>query len=91
MLLASLKRQENVVFDSMFFLVLAILIMFIVEDLVTDGKRQGACPYFAAKSLAETADVIFAPYNYFIDPRIRESASIDLADNILVHHYFKCL
>ena len=27
-----------------------------------------ACPYFAARSLAQEAEIVFCPYNYLIDP-----------------------
>jgi Fanconi anemia group J protein len=39
-----------------------------IEDLVQLGKKNKACPYFAAKDLAEEADIVFAPYNYLVDP-----------------------
>ncbi|XP_066975355.1 Fanconi anemia group J protein homolog isoform X1 [Macrobrachium rosenbergii] len=55
-----------------------------IEDLVVLGKKIGACPYFSARSLKETADIIFCPYNYLIDPLIRDSMSIDLKNQIIV-------
>ena len=55
-----------------------------IEDLVTEGKKNIGCAYYASKQLSETADVIFAPYNYLIDPSIRSSSGIDLKDNILI-------
>ncbi len=54
-----------------------------IEDIVTLGKRiKGiykifcslylfillACPYFAARTIAKSADIVFCPYNYLIDP-----------------------
>ena len=33
-----------------------------VEDLHAVGKRHGACPYFASRNLATTADLVFCPY-----------------------------
>jgi hypothetical protein len=42
-----------------------------IEDLVTLGKRNKGCPYFAAKDLAEEAEIVFAPYNYLVDPSKR--------------------
>lgn len=42
------------------------------------GRRVVGCPYFAARALAETAEVVFCPYNYIVDPVIRESVKIDL-------------
>ena len=35
-----------------------------------------ACPYFAARQLRETADIVFCPYNYLIDPLIRQSVGV---------------
>jgi fanconi anemia group J protein len=49
-----------------------------IEDLVRAGKRRKGCPYFTARALAETAEIVFCPYNYLIDPVIRSSVSIDL-------------
>lgn len=46
-----------------------------IEDLVDIGKEKESCPYFAARTLMDTADIIFCPYNYIIDPNIRESVS----------------
>ena len=34
-----------------------------------------ACPYYVTRNLKETADIIFCPYNYLIDPLVRESVS----------------
>ena len=67
--LASIKRAQNEIFD--------------IEDLVKEGKEMGGCPYYAAKSLCENADVIFTPYNYIIDPQSCP-AEISLAGNILI-------
>ncbi|XP_012141120.2 Fanconi anemia group J protein homolog [Megachile rotundata] len=55
-----------------------------IEDLVTIGKEEGICPYFAARNLMEFADIIFCPYNYIIDPDIRESMQIDLKDEVVI-------
>ena len=32
-----------------------------------------ACPYYGSRELATSADIIFCPYNYLIDPSIRET------------------
>jgi Rad3-related DNA helicase len=46
----------------------------------------GGCPYFAARSLTPTADVIFCPYNYLLDPGIRRGMSLDalMAGSIVI-------
>ena len=39
-----------------------------IEDMVTLGKQHGVCPYYLSKELQATADIIFMPYNYLVDP-----------------------
>ncbi|KAK9302351.1 hypothetical protein QLX08_005611 [Tetragonisca angustula] len=55
-----------------------------IEDLVTIGKDEGSCPYFAARSLADKADIIFCPYNYIVNPDIRESMQLDLKGQVII-------
>ncbi|XP_059187977.1 Fanconi anemia group J protein [Centropristis striata] len=55
-----------------------------VEDLVSLGKRLRACSYYAARELMQDAYIIFCPYNYLLDPMIRESMEIDLEGQIVV-------
>uniref|UniRef100_A0A8C4QP73 Helicase ATP-binding domain-containing protein n=1 Tax=Eptatretus burgeri TaxID=7764 RepID=A0A8C4QP73_EPTBU len=55
-----------------------------IEDLVTLGRRTKACPYFAARALAAQASLIFCPYNYLIDPQIRQNIDIHLRGQIVV-------
>ncbi len=33
-----------------------------IEDLVAEGRRRKACPYFASTHLAEDAELVFCPY-----------------------------
>ncbi|XP_012289196.1 Fanconi anemia group J protein homolog isoform X2 [Orussus abietinus] len=55
-----------------------------IEDLVNLGKKAAACPYFAARALMVEADIIFCPYNYLIDPEIRNSLQINLEGEIVI-------
>ncbi|KAJ1547570.1 Fanconi anemia group J protein [Nowakowskiella sp. JEL0078] len=55
-----------------------------IEDLVSVGKKRKVCPYFASRNLATTADLVFVPYNYIIDPQIREASEIDLQNSIVI-------
>lgn len=55
-----------------------------VEDLVQLGKDIGCCPYFSARQLMAEADIIFCPYNYIIDPQIRDTMQLDLKDQIII-------
>ncbi len=40
--------------------------MFDIEDLVRAGRRDHACPYYAARTLHETANIVFLPYSYLV-------------------------
>nr|XP_027227280.1 Fanconi anemia group J protein homolog [Penaeus vannamei] len=55
-----------------------------IEDLVRLGKKIKACPYFAARSLVDTAEIVFCPYNYLVDPLIREAMSINLTEQVII-------
>jgi len=35
------------------------------------GGGSGPCPFYVSRGLAPTADVVFVPYNYLVDPRSR--------------------
>jgi len=42
------------------------------------------CPYFANKDRAAGADVIFMPYNYLIDEKIRENFEINYKNSVII-------
>lgn len=46
-----------------------------LEDLIKFGNKKTVCPYFLARELMPSSNVIFCPYNYIIDPLIRKSVS----------------
>ncbi|XP_062501218.1 Fanconi anemia group J protein homolog isoform X2 [Corticium candelabrum] len=55
-----------------------------LEELVSFGKETMMCPYFVSRNLLTGADIIFCPYNYLIDPKIRHQMGIDLEGQIVV-------
>ncbi|GBM38010.1 Regulator of telomere elongation helicase 1 [Araneus ventricosus] len=55
-----------------------------IEDLITFGKKNVVCPYYAARHLKSRADMIFTPYNYIIDPKSRRAHGIELQGNIVI-------
>lgn len=55
-----------------------------IEDMVTLGKKVQGCPYYAARKLYESAEVIFCPYNYILDPVIRKLLDINLKESIVI-------
>ncbi|KAJ3256850.1 Fanconi anemia group J protein [Boothiomyces macroporosus] len=54
------------------------------KELVQEGKKRKKCPYYAARLLAAGAEVVFAPYNYIIEPLIRQSCDINLGNTVLI-------
>uniref|UniRef100_A0A6Q2X960 DNA 5'-3' helicase n=1 Tax=Esox lucius TaxID=8010 RepID=A0A6Q2X960_ESOLU len=55
-----------------------------IEDLVGLGGRLRACSYYAARDLMQDACIVFCPYNYLLDPLIRESMQINLDGQIVI-------
>lgn len=55
-----------------------------IEDLVRHGKNFECCPYYVAKHLATNADILFMPYNYLLDPKIREINQSNLRNAIII-------
>lgn len=55
-----------------------------VEELLDQGRDLNACPYYASRDIALDAELVFAPYNYLIDPSIRDSVGIDLEGAIVI-------
>lgn len=57
---------------------------FDIEDLKDYCREAVLCPYLIAKNLAKRADIIFAPYNYIIDPSLRKQMSINVNGDIVI-------
>ncbi|KAL8230357.1 hypothetical protein R6Q57_000135 [Mikania cordata] len=55
-----------------------------IEDLVNIGKNNGPCPYYMSRELHKVVDILFAPYNYLIDPGNRKSLAIKWENSILI-------
>ncbi|KAI7752038.1 hypothetical protein M8C21_009219, partial [Ambrosia artemisiifolia] len=55
-----------------------------IEDLVNIGKNNGPCPYYMSRELHKVVDILFAPYNYLIDPGNRKSLTIEWENSILI-------
>ncbi|XP_046964251.1 Fanconi anemia group J protein homolog [Vanessa cardui] len=57
---------------------------FDLTDLIEAGERLKACPFYAARDMASGANIIMCPYNYLVDPGIRNRMQINLQDNIVI-------
>lgn len=55
-----------------------------IEDLGRLGKKFQCCSYFASQKQVEGAEVIFMPYNYLLDLKIRSANKIDLRNSIVI-------
>ncbi|XP_033124303.1 regulator of telomere elongation helicase 1-like [Anneissia japonica] len=55
-----------------------------IEDLVKFGHKHKTCPYYIAKEFHTSADIIFMPYNYLLDPKSRRAHGIDLNNNVVI-------
>ncbi|KAL3657099.1 hypothetical protein V7S43_018012 [Phytophthora oleae] len=55
-----------------------------IEDLVKLAQKHRECAYFHARDALDHANIVFAPYNYLLDPTIREAVGITLKDSIIV-------
>lgn len=47
-----------------------------IEDLVKIGEKLKVCPFFVSKDQVENADIVFMPYNYLLDPKVRSSNNV---------------
>ena len=45
---------------------------------------QNVCPYFLSRESQSTATLLFVPYNYLIDSRIRETIGTENLENAVV-------
>ncbi|XP_065880332.1 uncharacterized protein [Euphorbia lathyris] len=55
-----------------------------IEDLVKVGKVVKGCSYYAARSMAVDAQLVFCPYNYIMNPVIRGAMEVDIKGSIIV-------
>jgi regulator of telomere elongation helicase 1 len=55
-----------------------------IEDLHKIGKSHIICPYYLQKTRVQYSDLILMPYNYLIDPKIRENFKINYENAIII-------
>ncbi|KJH50515.1 DEAD2 domain protein [Dictyocaulus viviparus] len=62
-------------------------VCFDIEELVDclSSMQNPICPYFSStRLLTQDADIIFCPFNYLIDPIIRNSSDVHLRNSIVI-------
>ena len=50
-----------------------------IEDFVSLSSQKELCPFYYARELQRTAEMLFVPYNYLIDKEARRALNIELA------------
>ncbi|XP_047329067.1 Fanconi anemia group J protein homolog [Impatiens glandulifera] len=55
-----------------------------IEDLVKVGQLVKGCSFFAARSMADDAQLVFCPYSYIVSPAIRSAMEIDIKGAIII-------
>lgn len=55
-----------------------------IEELHEIGNKLIICPYFASKDRVPGADIIFMPYNYLIDEKIRENFEVNYKNSVII-------
>lgn len=58
--------------------------LFDIEDLVKSGQKNAFCPYFYERELAASADIVFLPYTYVLDPSLAKQLPFELDNAILL-------
>ena len=54
---------------------LLVTLLSLIGSLISLFPAPQACPYFAIRGIKEEAEIVFCPYNYLIDPLIREQVA----------------
>ncbi|CAD5211760.1 unnamed protein product [Bursaphelenchus okinawaensis] len=55
-----------------------------IEDLMKAGQTHRSCPFYMTRELQKSADLLLMPYNYILDPQIREIFKLEVAGNIVI-------
>ena len=62
----------------------AILAIHDIEDLVTAGKKQQSCPYYASRSAVPMAQMVVLPYNTLLHAGTRKALGLNVKNSIVI-------
>jgi chromosome transmission fidelity protein 1 len=55
-----------------------------IEDLAQIGKKIGTCPYYGARDMVRSADLVVLPYQSLLLKSARESLGINLKNSVVI-------
>ncbi|CAL9190890.1 uncharacterized protein LOC103988399 [Musa acuminata AAA Group] len=55
-----------------------------IEDLVQLGSKIGSCPYYGARNMVRSSDIVVLPYQSLLLRSARESLGLNLTRNIII-------
>jgi len=55
-----------------------------IEDIHKEAIKHEWCPYYGTKTRVGAADIVFMPYNYLIDEKIRNRMDIEWSSTIII-------
>ena len=55
-----------------------------IEEIHKLAQKWQYCPYYTTKDRVAGADLIFMPYNYLIDEKIRENFEINYSNAVII-------
>uniref|UniRef100_A0A0D9WE08 Helicase ATP-binding domain-containing protein n=1 Tax=Leersia perrieri TaxID=77586 RepID=A0A0D9WE08_9ORYZ len=55
-----------------------------IEDLAQLGKKIGTCPYYGARDMVRTADLVVLPYQSLLLKSARESLGLNLKNSLVI-------
>ncbi|KXZ49955.1 hypothetical protein GPECTOR_18g113 [Gonium pectorale] len=55
-----------------------------IEELSSTCTKAKVCPYFVARDMALTAELVFCPYSYLLDPVVRRALGLDVSGSVLI-------
>lgn len=55
-----------------------------IEELVHLGRTDKVCPYFFARDVSTTAELVLVPYNYLLDRSIRATLNVQWQNSVII-------
>ena len=55
-----------------------------IEEIHKFGTENSICPYYLNLDKLDDAELVLLPYNYLIDPSIRDRMNINLTNSVVI-------